>query len=95
MPNAAVNRPNPPRPPLQQPVAAAAGLSEDRLKQIHAEFSAAKRQLKQADTVSLDALSKSLRESEKKIRAQHPGRSIDFHIVVKDGKPIVKPIVRK
>jgi len=65
------------------------------LKQIHAELSAAKRQAKQTDAVSLDALSRSLRESEKRIQSQHPGKSIDFHVVVKDGKPIVKPIVRK
>jgi hypothetical protein len=40
-------------------------------------------------------LSKSLRDSEKRIRAQHPGRAVDFHVVVKDGKAVVKPIVRK
>jgi hypothetical protein len=72
-----------------------ASISEARLREIHGELSAAKRQLKQADAVSLDALSKSLRESEKRIRAQHPGRTVDFHVVVKDGKPVVKPVVRK
>lgn len=79
-----------------QPAARAAnGLSEERLKQIHAELSAAKRQARQADAVSLDALTKSLRESENRLRAQHPGRTVDFHVVVKDGKPVVKPIIRK
>jgi electron transfer flavoprotein alpha/beta subunit len=76
-------------------VPTSAGLSEARLRQIHGELAAAKRQLNQADAVSLDALSKSLRESEKRISAQHPGRTVDFHVVVKDGKPVVKPIVRK
>jgi hypothetical protein len=85
-------RPEPARP---QPPLAGGGISDDRLKQIHAELSAAKRQAKQTDAVSLDVLSKSLRESEKRIQAQHPGRNVDFHVVVKDGKPVVKPIVRK
>jgi hypothetical protein len=80
---------------LPQPAASAGGITDERLKQIHAEFAAAKRQTKQADAVSLDALSKSLRESERRILAQHPGKTVDFHVVVKDGKPIVKPIVRK
>jgi hypothetical protein len=83
--------------PVRQPQAGspAGGISEERLKQIHAELSAAKRQAKQTDAVSLDALGKSLRESATRIQAQHPGRSVDFHVVVKDGKPVVKPIVRK
>ena len=87
-------RPEPAKAP-PAPQAAGGSITEERLKQIHAEFSAAKRQAKQSDAVSLEALSRSLRESEKRIQAQHPGRNVDFHVVVKDGKPIVKPIVRK
>jgi hypothetical protein len=86
-------RPEPAPPP--QATTAVGGISDARLKQIHAEFAAAKRQARQTDAVSLDALAKSLRESEKRILAQHPGRTVDFHVVLKDGKPIVKPIVRK
>lgn len=83
-----------PRPP---PAAAAAPtlLSEDRVRTLHAELVAARRQLNQGDNVSMDSLARSLRETEKKLRAQHVGRSVDFQIVVKDGKPIVKPVVRK
>jgi len=36
-----------------------------------------------------------LRETESKLRAQHQGRSVDFTVVLKDGKPVVKPVVRK
>lgn len=85
----------PARPAPAVPRADSHGISDTRLRQIHGELAAAKRQLNQADAVSLEALSKSLRESEKRIQAQHPGRSVDFHVIVKDGKPIVKPIVRK
>jgi len=84
-----------PPPPVASQRDALVGVSEARLKQLHAELSDAKRRLNQSDAVSFDALAKGLRDSEKRIRAQHPGRTIDFHVVVKDGKPIVKPIVRK
>ncbi len=73
----------------------AAMLSDDRLRQLHGELLATKQKLNQGNTVSLDALSKTLRETERKLREQHQGRSVDFHVVVKDGKPVVKPVVRK
>jgi hypothetical protein len=72
-----------------------ASLSDERVRALHAELVAAKRNLKQGDAVSVDSLARTLRETEKKLRAQHQGRNVDFQIVVKDGKPIVKPIVRK
>jgi hypothetical protein len=75
--------------------AAAGGLSEDRVRQLHAELVAAKRKLNQGENVSMDSLAKSLRDTESKLRSQHQGRSIDFQIVLKDGKPVVKPVVRK
>jgi hypothetical protein len=43
----------------------------------------------------VDSLAKSLRETEAKLRAQHGGRAVDFQVVIKDGKPIVKPVVRR
>jgi hypothetical protein len=87
-------------PAATSPAAAPAGsastlLSEDRVRKLHAELVAAKRQLNQGDNVSMDSLGRSLRETEKKLRAQHGGRSVDFQIVVKDGKPVVKPVLRK
>jgi hypothetical protein len=45
--------------------------------------------------VSYEGLAKSLRAVEAKLRAQHgANRRVDFEVVVKDGKPVVKPIVR-
>jgi hypothetical protein len=43
----------------------------------------------------VDTLAKSLRETEAKLKAQHGGRSVDFQVVIKDGKPVVKPVVRR
>lgn len=41
--------------------------------------------------MSLDKLAQSLRATEQKLRQQHRGRRIDFDIVVRDGKPVIKP----
>ena len=56
---------------------------------------ATRRKLNQADNVSLDSLAKTLRDTEAKLRAQHGARSVEFQVTVKDGKPVVKPVVRK
>jgi hypothetical protein len=65
------------------------------LKQLHQELAETKKKLNLGANVSLDALSKSLRDTEQKLRAEHGGKSVDFQVVVKDGKAVVKPIVRK
>ena len=77
------------------PKPAASGLSDVRVRQLHAELSAARKQLNQNSSVSVDALAKTLRETETKLRSQHGGKSVDFQVVIKDGKPIVKPVVRR
>jgi len=65
------------------------------VRQLHAELSAARKQLNQNPSVSVDSLAKTLRETETKLRSQHGGKSVDFQVVIKDGKPIVKPVVRR
>ena len=44
--------------------------------------------------VTVDGLTKSLRAAESRLRQQHGDRRIDFDVVIKDGKAVVKPIVR-
>jgi hypothetical protein len=70
-------------------------LSDERVRQLHEELAAARKQLNQSSNLSVDSLAKSLRDTETKLRAQHGGRSVDFQVVIKDGKPIVKPVVRR
>ncbi|HVW24767.1 MAG TPA: MXAN_5187 C-terminal domain-containing protein [Polyangiaceae bacterium] len=85
----------PQRPPAASSKTASGGLSDERVAQLHAELNAARRQLNQASAVSIDSLAKSLRETESKLKSQHGGRAVDFQVVIKDGKPIVKPVVRR
>lgn len=77
------------------PAATPAGLSDERVRQLHADLATARQKLNQTSTISVDSLAKSLRETEAKLRAQHGGRAVDFQVVIKDGKPIVKPVVRR
>jgi hypothetical protein len=66
-------------------------VSEARLKELHQKLLDANK----GAGVSFDGLAKSLRATEAKLRAQHgANRKIDFDIVLKDGKPVVKPTVR-
>lgn len=91
--------------PLARPVAAAqrpaslaktpdAALSDARVRELHAQLIEAKRQTKDAGAVSVEGLAKSLKATEAKLREQHKNRTIDFDVVIKDGKAVLKPTVR-
>ena len=93
--------PKPKAPPAKpRPAAApeasppAGGLSDERVRALHEKLVALKRENKEAGQVSLENLSRSLRETENKLRAQHKDRKIDFDVVIRDGKAIVKPTVK-
>ena len=73
--------------------AAATRLDEQRLNQLHGALVAERRRLNQPGKVSREALGASLRETETKLKKQYADKSIDFHVVVKDGKAVVKPII--
>lgn len=73
--------------------AAASGLDEQRLTQLHQALVAERRRLNQPGKVSMEALASSLRETESKLRKQYADKPIDFRVVVKDGKAVVKPVV--
>ncbi len=73
--------------------AASSRLDEQRLSQLHGSLVAERRRLNQPGKVSKEALATSLRDTETKLRKQYADKSIDFHVVVKDGKAMVKPIV--
>jgi hypothetical protein len=45
-------------------------------------------------SISMDSFAKSLRDSTEKLAKKHPGKTVDFDVQVKDGKTVLKPIVR-
>ena len=79
-----------PKPAISPPVP----LSDARVRELHARLVEAKRQTQDGATVSVEGLAKSLKATEAKLREQHKNRKIDFDVVIKDGKALLKPIVR-
>jgi hypothetical protein len=71
----------------------AANVDDARLRDLHSRLQQAKQQTKEAN-VSFEGLAKSIRATEAKLREQHKNRKIDFDVVIKDGKAVVKPIIR-
>ena len=68
-------------------------MDDARLRDLHSRLQQAKQQTKEAN-VSFEGLAKSIRATEAKLREQHKNRKIEFDVVIKDGKAVVKPIVR-
>jgi hypothetical protein len=98
-PAAAAAAPRAAKPPLParpapKPPPAAAGLSEERVRELHARLIDAKRQVNDSRSISVDGLKQRLAAAESKLRQQHGDRRIDFDVVIRDGKAVVKPILR-
>lgn len=87
----------PPKPAAAAPpkpaAPASANADDQRLRDLHSRLQQAKQQTKEGN-VSFEGLAKSIRATEAKLREQHKNRKIDFDVVIKDGKAVVKPIIR-
>ncbi len=99
-PAAAPSRPAaaPPARPASPAAAAAApraaDLPDERVRQLYAQYVETKRQQKESTAaITYDAVAKSLRDSSAKLREKH-GRNVDFEVSVKDGKTILKPVIK-
>jgi hypothetical protein len=91
------NRPAPR--PASGPAAAKAGkdasLSDERVRQIYTQYVETKRSLKESTaSLTYESLAKSLRDSSDKLRNKHTGKSVDFEVTVKDGRTILRPVVK-
>ncbi len=65
-----------------------------RIQTIADKLTALRAQTNESKSVSVSALTKKLEATSAELRQKHPGKRIDFDVVIKDGKAIVKPIVR-
>jgi hypothetical protein len=64
------------------------------VREIYARYVEAKRRQNESTAaITYDAVAKSLRDSSAKLREKH-GKSVDFEVAVKDGKAILKPILK-
>jgi hypothetical protein len=71
-----------------------AELPDARLRAIYAQYVDAKRKQNESTAaITYDAVAKSLRDSSAKLREKH-GKPVDFEVAIKDGKAILKPVLK-
>ncbi len=77
-----------------KPIAATADLPEHRVRAIYEQYVDAKRRQKESTAaITYEAIAKTLRDSSAKLREKH-GKSIDFEVAIRDGKAILKPVIK-
>jgi hypothetical protein len=70
-------------------------ISDERVRQIYTKYVETRKSVKDPSAaISMDSLARSLRDSSAKLREKHAGKAVDFDVQVKDGKAVLKPIVR-
>jgi hypothetical protein len=70
-------------------------LSPDRLKEIYTQYVQTRRDRNESTAgITYEKLADSLRAQADKLREKHAAKKVDYEIVVKDGKTLIKPIVR-
>ena len=90
------------RVPAARPVVAAApvpaprkeDLPDERVRQLYAQYVETKRKQNESTAaITYDGIAKTLRDSSAKLREKH-GKSVDFEVTVRDGKTILKPVLK-
>jgi hypothetical protein len=82
------------RPPAS-PSAEAKDLNDQRMREIYAQYVQKRREHNEPTTnITFEKLSESLRSQTEKLKQKHASKKIDYEVVVKDGKTLIKPIVR-
>ena len=92
----------PPRPPppavapvvQAKPVPALVDLTEERMRQLYSELVETKRRQNESTAaITYQSVAKSLLESSDRLRKKH-GRSVDFEVMIKDGKAVLRPVIK-
>jgi len=80
--------------PAQPPPKPAEGIPEERVRQLYAQYVEAKRRQNESTAaITYEGVAKSLRDSSSKLQEKH-GKKVDFEVTVKDGKTILKPVLK-
>jgi hypothetical protein len=92
----AAEPPAPSAPVARPPAAATDGaLPDQRLRQIYAKYVEAKRSANESTAgVTYEKLAETLRAQASRLKASHPAKSIDYDVIIKDGKTLLKPVLR-
>ncbi|MCC7108488.1 MAG: hypothetical protein IT382_04325 [Deltaproteobacteria bacterium] len=84
-----------PPPQAHRPAAAAAGggnMSDQRLKQLYDVYMQAKKRTGEASSLTMDQLKKQIEKQVPQIKAKHKCDNVDFKVVLKDGKAMLKAV---
>lgn len=88
----------PPSRPRPQPVPSPGSegeLSDARLRQIYSSYVETKRQHGESTaSLTFEGLAKTLRSTAPQIREKHKAKAVDFEVVVRDGKTMLKPVLK-
>lgn len=84
--------PDAPRPPLPPPAAhPPQQMSEDALRSLYRRFLKAKRMCgEETDSVKYEALERTIQAQLPKLRQKHGGREIEFQVVIRAGRAVLK-----
>jgi hypothetical protein len=89
-PAAVAAKPAAPRPPA---ATSASELSDEKLKSVYNAYVAAKRNNKEdTSKMSYDSIAASLRKQVPELMKQHGAKSVEFKVVIKDGKAVLKAV---
>ena len=70
-------------------------LSEERIRKIYSQYVDTKRQQNESTAkLTYDDLARTIRDSSAKLRERHAGKNVDFEVSVRDGKTVLKPVVK-
>jgi hypothetical protein len=71
-------------------------LSDERMRQIYGQLVETKRKVGESTAaLTLESLSRTVRDSSEKLEKKHPGKNVDFEVTVKDGKAVLRPVVKE
>jgi hypothetical protein len=91
----AAYRPGRPAPASPASASTDGDLPDHRIRQIYAKYVETKRATQESTAgVTFEKLAASLRAQAARLRSAHPDRSVDYEVVIKDGKTHLKPILR-
>jgi hypothetical protein len=86
---------NPVARPQPRPGPGSEDLNDGKIREIYNRYVDAKRKCNESTAaITFDNLAKSLRDSVPKLREKHGGRVVDFEVVIKDGRTVLKPVVK-
>lgn len=89
------SRPGPRVVPPPSPIGTDGELSEARLRQIYSAYVDSRRQRGESTaSLTFDGLAQTLRSTGNQIRAKHKAKAVDFEVVVRDGKTMLKPVLK-